>query len=367
MIDLDENTSPAQPTTQTKQQRLTIKLRLRDKHATELNRQTRAVNFVWNYCNETSRTAWSRDRRWLSAFDLGKLTAGSSKELGLHAHTIMRVCHQFARSRDRARRAGLRWRGRKSLGWVPFNTGHVSFDGGKLTFRGIHYQPMHINPRLDAGMKIGAGAFSADSKGRWYINLPIEVECAESASIKRAGIDLGLKDLATLSSGVKIVMPSFYRGEEKALGTAQRARKTKRAKAIHQKIANRRKDFLHKASAALAKEYGLVVIGDVSPSRLARTSMAKSVHDAGWSDFKRMLSYKAIMHGGRMIEVNERMTSQVCSVCGSLPPSRPRGIADLGKRVWDCDDCGAVHDRDVNAARNILARGLASLAEGALT
>ncbi|MBN7755473.1 transposase [Nitratireductor aquimarinus] len=348
-------------------QRLTIKLRLRDKHSAELNRQARAVNFVWNYCNETSGNAWRRDRRWLSGFDLGRLTAGSSKELDLHAHTIKNVCQQFSRSRDKAKRASIRWRGRRSLGWVPFNTGHVSFDGDALKFRGHCYHPMHLNPRLKAGMKIGASSFNADSKGRWYINLTIEVECANRAESTHVGVDLGLKDLATLSNGKKIEMPRLFRSSEEMLATAQRAGKSKRSRAIHRKIANRRKDFLHKASTALAKEYGLIVIGDVSPSKLAQTRMAKSVLDAGWSDFKRMLSYKAIMHGGGTIEVSERLTTQTCSECGSLPPSRPKGIAGLGIRGWECSECGAVHDRDVNAAKNILRVGLDTLAVGAST
>lgn len=346
--------------------KLVVKLRLNDRHSAELRRQARAVNSVWNYCNETSMKAWGRDRRWLSIADLCALTAGSSNELDLHAHTIQGVCKQFARARDKAKRSGLRWRGQKSLGWVPFNTGHVSFDGNALKFRGSTYRTRHISPRLHAGMKIGAGSFNQDSKGHWYINLPIEAGCLNSDGRPPVGVDLGLKELATMSDGGKIPMPKFYRKSELSLAVAQRARKSKRAKAIHLKAANRRKDYLHKASAALTKKHGLIFVGDVSPSKIARTKLAKSVFDAGWSDFKRMLSYKAIMHGGRVLEVDERLSSQVCSECGSLPPSRPRGIAHLGIREWTCDDCGTIHDRDVNAARNILRVGLDTLAEGAL-
>jgi putative transposase len=344
---------------------LVIKLRLRDKHAAELCRQARAVNFVWNYCNETSRRAWDRDRRWLSGFDLQKLTAGTSKELGINNSAIQRACLQFASSRDSRGRAGIRWRGRKSLGWVPFNTAVVSFDGAAVKCHSVLYEPMHLDPRLVAGMKIGAGSFNQDSRGRWYVNLPIKVECAEQAPADQVGVDLGLKTLATFSDGSAIEMPSFYRKSEAALAAAQRARKTKRTRAIHAKAANRRRDFLHKASAAVVKKYGLIVIGDVSPSKLAQTCMAKSVLDAGWSDFKRMLSYKATMHGGSVLEVSERLSTQTCSECGSLPPSRPEGIAGLRIREWRCDECGTVHDRDVNAAINILRRGQAALGEGA--
>ncbi len=342
---------------------ITYKLRLRDKHTTELNRQARAVNFVWNYCNETQRKAVGYRRRWLSGFDLGKLTAGASKELNLHAHTIQRVCHQYAKSREQHRKPWLRWRGRRSLGWVPFNTGHVSFDGLTFKFRGIEYETMHLRD-MPAGIKIGAGSFNRDTRGRWYINLPVEMATADAAPMTSIGIDLGLHDLATLSDGTAIAAPRLYRASEKRLAMSQRARKSKRARAIHAKIRNRRKDHNHKASAKIATAFGLIVLGDVSAKKLAKTSMAKSVHDAGWSDFKRMLSYKAIRHGGSALEVSEYLTTQTCSSCGSLPPERPRGIAGLGIRDWTCSGCGEHHARDVNAARNILRRGLASLAEG---
>jgi putative transposase len=345
--------------------RLTVKLRLRDRHSAALNRQARAVNYVWNYCNDLTRKVWARDRRRLSAFELCRYTSGASKLLGLHAHTIAGACKQFAKAQSKAGRAGLRWRGRKSLGWVPFNTGHVAFDGAEMRFNGASYRPMHLNLRLAAGMRFGAGSFNQDSRGHWYINLPITVEAMPHRMGGAVGVDLGLKDLATLSDGMKIVTPAFYRKSEAAIALLQRARKAKRVRSIHAKIARRRKDFIHKASKDLASRFGLIVVGDVSPKKLSQTRMAKSVHDAGWSDFRQMLSYKAVMHGGSSLVVSERLTTQTCSECGSLPPSRPAGIAGLGIREWTCGDCGTVHDRDVNAARNILRVGLDTLAEGA--
>ena len=345
-------------------QTLTYKFRLRDKHASELNRQARAVNFVWNYVNETQQKAARAHRKWLTAFDLQKLTNGAAKELDIHAHTIQRICNVYVASRTTHKKAWLRWRGRKSLGWVPFNTGHVSFDGAAFKFRGTRYSTMHLRD-LAPGVKIGAGSFNQDARGHWFLNVPVEVECATSAPVSSVGIDLGLHTLATLSTGEKVEAPRLYRASEEKLGAAQRAHKTKRARAIHAKVANRRRDFLHKASAKIAKEFGLIVIGDVSPSKIAKTRMAKSVLDAGWSDFKRFLSYKSIRNGGRTLEVSERFSSQVCSVCGAMPTSRPKGIADLGKRVWRCNDCGTDHCRDTNAARNIRRVGLDALVGGA--
>lgn len=346
-------------------QTVTVKLRLRDKHAAGLRAQARSVNYVWNYCNQTQQKAVQSGRAWLTWVDLQRLTAGSSKLLGLHAHTVQAVCKRYDSSRREHKKAWLRWRGRKSLGWVPFNTGHVLFDGDAFLFRGVRFQATHLRDHLRPGMRFGAGSFSADARGRWYINLAVEVACADELPGGAVGIDLGLKDLAALSTGSKINMPRFYRSSETALATAQRARKGARARAIHARARNRRKDFLHKAANGLVKEFGTIIVGDVSPKKMAKTSMAKSVHDAGWAGFKDMLRYKAMRHGGRVLEVSEAYSSQTCSACGSLPPSRPRGIAGLGIRDWCCDDCGTRHDRDTNAACNILRVGLDTLAEGA--
>ncbi len=342
---------------------ITIKLRLRDKHSSALNRQAQSVNFVWNYCNDLQRRSVRDDRPWTNAPLLMRMTAGSSKDLGLHAHTVQGVCKRYDQSRRAGKAARLKWRSRKSLGWVPFNTGHVRFDGEAFVFNGQRYETMHSRSELIVGQRFLAGSFNADARGHWYINLTTEVATAEPDFSSAIGIDLGLKTLATLSDGGAIHMPRFYRHSEAALASAQRARKGKRAKAIHAKARNRRKDFLHKASNALVREHGTIIVGDVSPSRLAKTRMAKSIYDAGWAGFKHMLSYKAIRHGGRYLEASEAYSTQTCSDCGSI--SGPRGLKGLAIREWTCGDCGASHDRDVNGALNILRVGLDTLAEGA--
>jgi IS605 OrfB family transposase len=344
---------------------ITIKLRLKDKHASELNRQAKAVNYVWNFCNETQSKAANDGRKWLSNYTLQKLTAGAGTMLHLSAQTVCKICETYDRSRRQQKRASLRYRGRKALGWVPFHGDSIRFDGFGFVFRGTRYETMHLRDGIQINNKLADGSFNADSRGRWYINVPINVQDADTRYENVVGIDLGLKTLATLSDGKEVKMISFYRNNEEVLAKAQRSRKTKRARAIHAKLANRRKDFLHKASSALVKEYGTIIVGDVSPSKLAKTSMAKSVYDAGWSDFRTMLSYKSLRNGGRYVEISEAYTSQTCSACGCLPLSRPRGIAGLGVREWTCDDCGSVNDRDVNAARNILRIGLDALVEGA--
>lgn len=340
---------------------LTYRFRLKDKHDSELHRQARAVNFVWNFCNETQKSALRWRKKWPSKIDLQNLTAGSSKELDVHAHTIQRVCRVFADSRDAKRKPMLRWRGKKSLGWVPFNKGHVRFDGEAFVFRGVRYFAW-LHRDLNKGQTFGAGSFSQDALGRWYLNLPVEVETLDNAHGDAIGIDLGLADLATISTGEKVEAPRWYRKQQERLAVAQRANKKRQAKKIHATIAAQRRDHLHKLSTRLAQSHGAIFVGNVNAAGLAKTKMAKSVLDAGWTQFRQQLAYKAIRHGALFDVVNEAFSTQTCSECGSL--GGPRGLQGLGIRQWTCD-CGAEHDRDVNAARVIAARGLASLAEGA--
>jgi IS605 OrfB family transposase len=166
-----------------------------------------------------------------------------------------------------------------------------------------------------------SGTFCQDARGRWYANLCVEAEERKSTGAASVGIDLGLKDFATLSTGEKIEAQRIYRGAEQALAVAQRANKKERVKAIHAQIANRRKDFLHKLSTRLVKKHGAIFVGNVNAAGLAKTKMAKSVLDAGWSTFRTMLQYKSIAAGVLFEEINEAYSTQTCSTCGCLPES----------------------------------------------
>ncbi|MTW04880.1 RNA-guided endonuclease InsQ/TnpB family protein [Pseudoduganella ginsengisoli] len=329
-----------------------------------LNRQARVVNDVWNYCNDRQKDALRFCRRWHTAFDLIKLTTGCSKELGLHSGTVNDVCQQYAKSRQQSRRPYLRYRGRKALGWVPLKGRELKREGNAFRFAGNTFRVFYSRP-LPEGKICDGRNFSRDRSGNWFLNIVLDVAEPPARMIfQDVGIDLGLHDLAKLTSGKPVPAPNFYREAEPALATAQRARKKNRIKAIHSKIANRRHDFLHKLSISLVRQFDHIVVGNVNAAALAKTSMAKSVLDAGWSTLRLQLAYKAVKHGARYTEVDERFTTQICSNCGAKPETRPRGITDLGIREWQCSDCGAVHDRDLNAAINILRRGRATLVAG---
>jgi IS605 OrfB family transposase len=212
--------------------------------------------------------------------------------------------------------------------------------------------------------ELGSGNFSQDVRGRWYANICVEVKPAVTTATTAVGIDLGLKDLVVTSIGERIEVQQFYRKVEPKLAIAQRARNRSRVRVLHARVANRRKDHLHKCTTRLVRQHAAILVGNVSASNLGRTSMAKSVYDAGWNAFRGMLRYKCAHAGVFFEEVDEAYSTQTCSSCGTLPSSRPKGIAGLGIREWTCTECGVIHDRDINAARNILARGHARLAGG---
>lgn len=336
----------------------TYKYRIKDRSAKKtLRRLAYAVNQTWNYCVAHQRDVEARyrlgapKRSWASAFDLQKLTGGTSTELGLLANSIYEVCETFARARDKRRHApGFRssFGTRRALGWVPFKAKRdYRLEGNSLVYCGKRYR-FWIGDRPVPETAKG-GHFIEDALGRWWVCFHVEVEATQPAG-GEVGIDLGLKDFATLSDGSTVSSPRSYRAIEAKLATAQRAGNKRRAKALQIRAANVRRDFHHKLSTRLSRSYAFIAVGDVNAKALSQTRMAKSVLDAGWSAFRTMLRYKAAQY----VEVDEAFTTQTCSSCGSMPETRPRGIAGLGVRTWDCSDCGASHDRDVNAARNIL-------------
>ena len=307
--------------------------------------------------------------KWPSQFDLQRMTAGTSSELRINAQSINEICKQFVKSRDLHKKCpGFRKskQGSKySLGWVPFreqsrqtSTSSVTYLGNEYRFFGAKRRPL---PETAKG-----GCFVEDARGRWWVCFHVDVADLTKAPSRAVGIDLGLTTLATLSTGQKIEAPRYYRKLEEKLAIAQRADDRDLVRAINERIKNKRHDHMHKWTTWVTRNFRLIFVGDVSSSKLAKTKMAKSIYDAGWYASKQALRYKASRHGGHCDEVSELFTTQICSECGVKPASRPRGITDLGIRNWVCSDCGAIHDRDVNAARNHLNFGLSALTKSQL-
>lgn len=335
----------------------TLKVRVKDKHAAELSRMARGVNFVWNYLNELSSRAIREKGLFLSAYDMHPYTKGAGRELGLHSQTLQCIAAEYATRRKQFKKSRLSWRKsggvRRSLGWIPVNTGAAKWKKGQVFHNGSYFKIWDSYGL--SNYKFRSASFNEDARGRWYFNVVVDADIKPSFGQGAVGIDLGLKDIATCSNGEKLENSRFYRRMEDKLAIAQRARNKQRVKAIHAKIKNRRKDAQHKFSRKLVNQYGEIVVGDVSSTKLAKTKMAKSVYDAGWSQLKTMLEYKCAHAGIVFKVVNEAYTTRTCSSCGSL--SGPQGVNGLRIRDWECMECGVVHDRDINAARNILSLG----------
>ena len=353
----------------------TLKLRVKDKHSKVLSQWAFEVNQVWNAAN-----ALSAEYSWVPIPEVGFMNLGTSeydlqkelktvraeRGLSIGAATVQAVISQHAKSRKQFKKNNLKWRSssgaKRALGWIPFKAAGIKYINGQIRFCGKHFS-LWDSYNL-AQYDLSTGSFSQDARGRWYFNVTVQFEVKPSAGTSAIGIDLGLKDTATCSNGQKLDRKSRYRNLEAKLGLAQRANKKSLVKTIHAKIKNQRKDDIHQFSTRLMNEHGAIFVGNVSSSQLAKTKMAKSVLDAGWFMLKTQLKYKAMARSVVFEEVNEKYTTQICSCCGEISSSSPKGRAGLRIREWDCAVCGARHDRDINAARNILRLGHQSLAVG---
>jgi IS605 OrfB family transposase len=203
------------------------------------------------------------------------------------------------------------------------------------------------------GIKWQGGCFAQDAVGDWWLCLPVKQEGQESvAPLEAVGIDLGLKAIAVTSDGERLEAGRWTGRFAQKLASAQRRGHKRQAKRIHRKAARCRADALHKFSRQIVDRYQNIVVGDVSSLKLAKTRMAKSVLDTAWGMLRNFLEYKSQQAARGFEVVSERNTTVTCFPCGAL--TGPRGVNGLIVRSWVCRHCGEWHDRDVNAARNIL-------------
>nr|WP_030922341.1 RNA-guided endonuclease TnpB family protein [Streptosporangium amethystogenes] len=266
---------------------------------------------------------------------------------------------------------------KKSRASAEYTRSAFTYQGGRLTLAKMD-GPLNIvwSRPLPEGAEPSTVTVSKDAAGRWFVSILCQDTIRPlNPTGEAVGIDAGITALVTLSRPIrgmtdadgKVVNPRHERADRRKLARAQRAlaRKEKgsanRRKAklkvarVYARIADRRRNFLHKLTTSIVRENQTVAIEDLTVRNLVKNhSLARAVSDASWREMRTMLEYKAQWYGRELLVVDRWFpSSKLCSTCGTIAQSMP-----LGVREWECA-CGAVHDRDVNAAKNILAAGLA--------
>jgi putative transposase len=258
---------------------------------------------------------------------------------------------------------------KKSRRSAEYTSSAFRFRDGALTLAKMT-EPLAVvwSRPLPQGAEPTTVTVSQDGAGRWHVSMLCEDRPATAPAPNAAvGIDAGITSLVTLSTGEKITNPKHERKDRERLAKAQRVLSRKaegssnRAKArlkvgrAHARIADRRRDFLHKLTTRLVRDNQTLVIEDLAVRNMVRNhTLARAVSDASWTEMRAMLEYKAAWYGRDLVVIDRWFPStKLCSACGTI-----RGKLPLHVRTWTCD-CGTTHDRDVNAAKNILAAGLA--------
>ena len=258
---------------------------------------------------------------------------------------------------------------------AEYTTSAFKWDGRALKLAKMD-APLAIrfSRTIPRAAKVTTVTVSKDAAGRYFVSMMCDdaVEPKAEAAGK-VGIDLGLTHFAILSTGEKVAAPNTFRKHEAKLaklqrrlakkqkGSARRAKAKRKVARLHAKVADARKDFLHKLSTRLINENQVIAIESLAVANMQKNRhLAKSISDASWSEFVRQLEYKAQWYGRTLIGIDRWYPSSTrCSDCGHTVSKLP-----LSVREWVCPECGTIHDRDVNAARNVLAAGLAVSAHG---
>ncbi|KUN75791.1 RNA-guided endonuclease InsQ/TnpB family protein [Streptomyces griseoruber] len=355
-----------------------------DEQAAELSRTFGCVRLVYNKALEERTRAWYGEQcrisyvqssaaltEWKKTGELSFLAEVSSVPLQQALRHLQTAFGNFFAKRAKYPRYKSR---KKSRASAEYTRSAFTWRDGKLTLAKMS-EPLDIrwSRPLPQGAEPTTVTVSRDAAGRWFASLLCEDTITPApATTAAVGIDAGITSLVTLSTGEKIANPRHERRDRTRLARAQRelSRKAKgsnnRAKArvkaakVHARIADRRRDFLHKLTTRLVRENQTVVIEDLTVRNLLKNGrLARAISDAAWTELRSMLEYKCAWYGRELIVIDRWFpSSKLCGACGTVAAKLP-----LNVREWTCE-CGAVHDRDVNAARTILAAGLAVSACG---
>lgn len=354
--------------------------------ATELARTFGCVRLVYNRALEVRTTAWYQEQRrvsylqtsamltaWKRTQELAFLNEVSSVPLQQTLRHLQSAFVAFWDKRAHYPRFKSRKRHRDA---AEYTRSAFRYQDGQLTLAKMS-EPLDIrwSRPLPKGTEPSTVTVSRDPAGRWFVSLLVEEVVKPLPPVaQQVGIDAGLTSLVALSTGEKATNPRHERSDRAKLARAQRALARKRtgsanrAKArrkvarVHARITDRRRDHLHKLTTRLVRENQAVVIEDLNVRGMtANHALARAISDASWAELRWMLEYKCAWYGRDLLVIDRFYpSSKTCSACGHQTDALP-----LSTREWTCQACGTCHDRDINAARNILAAGLAAAACGA--
>lgn len=332
--------------------------------------------FVWNWALAKQNEHYKEKGKHFSKFDLNVLLTQLKKEHAFLCDVPLIVLRSALVSLDNAFKKFFAKQARyprfKSRKVDPvrfgFQDNRVRLETGRVVLPKIG--AVKARGRFVGGEVITASV-KQDMAGRWFASCQVKTNVEPlPASAASVGIDLGLTTFAVLSNGEKVENPRFAKKATRQLARAQRtlsrrqkgsARRQKakiRVAGIHQKVKSKREGFLHQLTTDLVRRFGTICIEDLNVKGLSRTKLAKSMHDAAHGELIRQLTYKALWYGRELVKVGRFYPStKTCSNCGFVK------TLTLKDRVWKCDLCSAVHDRDFNASVNILNEGLRIVAE----
>ena len=346
------------------------------------------IRLVWNrtlafrndrWCLESAGTSYAETDRALTAMRKETDLAFLSEVSSVPPQQALRHQHKAFSAFFAKRSRYPRFKSRRGRQAAHYTRSAFCMRGGELRLakmtvplRFVWSWPEVDLTALDPAMVI----ICREPDGRWYVTFTLDAEAPEPlAEARRAvGVDLGVTDFAVTSDGGKIANPRYLDRKARRLaryqrrlarcrkGSANRAKAAVKVARAHRKIRNARRDFLHRTSTGLVRSADTIVIEDLNVAGMVRNrKLARAISDCGWGEFRRQLAYKCQRYGRRLVVIDRWYpSSKTCSACGYLLAE-----LSLSSRHWTCPSCGTRHDRDVNAAKNILAAGLAVTACGA--
>ena len=351
-----------------------------------LRRTLGCVRLVFNKTLDARSTAWATESKSISYLQTSALLTGWKKQDDLAflnevssvplQQTLRHLQTAFSNFFNK-RAKYPKFKKKRNGGSAEFTRSAFKFRDGQL-FLAKCKEPLPIrwSRQLPVGAKPSTVTVSLSPAGRWHVSLLVDDLTVQPLPTVDScvGVDLGLKSLLITSEGEKITNPRHFNKQRERLAKAQKrlAKKQKgsvnrqkarvRVARIQSKIADTRRDHLHKLTTRLVKENQLIAVEDLCVKGMLRSKRySRSIADASWGELVRQLEYKSDWYGRTLIKVDRFFPStKTCSACGHIVESMNENIRD-----WECPSCGAQHDRDLNAATNVLTAGLAVAACGA--